>query len=197
MSIYSYSEELQNIIDNLKLEIKYKNIKIDIMNYLPYIRKGYISSGSAVIHTLFKISQIFGNNIDTNLDFIKHMIFIGYVDENEISKIHKISQESMILCYIEVISNVSNIYEILRICTVGYRHKYRELVDMITTNNNMKLIYNILRENIGITKMILNRSDVCPFIGYSVARLKDNEINTYVKSICTKKNMVYKTSVNY
>lgn len=66
--------------------------------------------------------------------------------------------------------------QILKIC---FRDKFicDDLLNVITTNNNMKIIYNIAKGNINIVKSMLNKSGSCPFICYSVARLKNDNIN--------------------
>jgi len=59
----------------------------------------------------------------------------------------------------------------------------------------MKLIYNISKGNFNIVKSILDKNNTCPFIGYSIARLKNDEINDYIKSICIKRTWFIKQAL--
>jgi len=185
MLIYGYSEQLQSFIDNLQIKIKYKNITIDIMYYLPYLKKGYIHKG-AEINTLFKLSSYFNNNLEFNIGKTK---FVGRVNCDDISSLIKISRESDILNSLlgifEFKVRIVNMCEIIKICI--YNSVHNDLLNIITTNNNMKSIYNIIKGNIGIATVILSKNKGCPFIGYSISRLKDNETNNYIKSICIKR----------
>lgn len=39
MSVYCYSETLKNVFNQLTLDLKYKNIKIDLMDHFPFLKK--------------------------------------------------------------------------------------------------------------------------------------------------------------
>lgn len=198
MSIYYYEEPLQNIISKLKLDIIYKNIKINLMDHLQYLKLGYLFSGDE-INMLFKIYSIL--NADDNLleRYSINISCISRVHDKDINKIIKISREADILKSLKHIItgnpkiHIFNTYEILNICI---NDKISDnLLNMITKNDHMKLIYNINKGNLNIIKSILDKNKACPFIGYSIARLKNNEINDYIKSICIKRILLIKYSL--
>lgn len=189
------------MIYKLRLDIIYKNIKINITDYLPCLKEGYFLFGNE-IHILFKRSAVFEENnsllkeysIDNNnySNFINTNIKrICYVDEALISTKIKIGKESGILNSLNRITidagTIPNMYEILEIC-INNESINNNLLDIITKNNDMKVIYNIIKGNFNIVKSILDKNNACPFIGYSIARLKnDDKINTYIESICIKR----------
>jgi hypothetical protein len=201
MSLYYFDEPLQKIIFEMKLDIEYKNIKINLMDHLPYLKKGYLLSLRYEINILFNLYSILRNDnflekysIDHDYSnfIIKNCQYISNIDDSELNKIIKIGQESDILNILKVIidksnSTIPNIYELLDICINDKNIFSDNLLNMITTNIHMKLIYNIIKGNVNIIKSILDKNKTCPFIGYSIAKLKNDDINDYIKSICIKR----------
>jgi hypothetical protein len=205
MALYYYDEPLQNIISNFKLDIEYKNIKINLMDHLPYLKKGYLHSLRNEINILFKLYSILGDDVlekysNGYSDFIiKNCLYISNIDDSEINKLIKMSRESDILRGLKNIilhdtTNIPNMYEILEIC-INNESINDNLLNMITTNINMKLIYNIIKGNVNIIKSILDKNNACPFIGYSIAKLKNDDINDYIKSICIKRTWFIKQTL--
>jgi len=195
MSVYIYTDELKSFINNLRLVIKYKNIRIDIMNYLPYLKKGYLRLGTE-ISILFDLhSKIDNTNAKCNLD-IKH---INNIDKDK--DLYSVNNERDILVSLRQFiiypndwkfdkfkSNIPDIYEILKICIGDIKLPgIYNLLNIITLNHSMKLLYNIICNEFDYVKSNLIYNIACPFIGYSVSRLKNNEINCYVKSVCIER----------
>ena len=198
MSIYSYSKELRDIINELRLEIKYKNIRINIMNHLPYLKKGHLCLGNE-IHVLFDL-YFYLNGGTTGENFInRNIAYVKHIDTDKDK--YNIGKERAILDCLTVIiinynqtpfepfkSKIPNIYEILKVCMGDIKiPKIYNLLNIITLNYDMKLIYNIISDNFNYVKSNVDYNIACPFIGYSVARLEDNKINYYVKSVCIKR----------
>lgn len=61
MSVYCYSETLKNVLYQLTLDLKYKNMKIDLMEHFPFFKKGFLLIGGE-INMLFKLCSSSKNN---------------------------------------------------------------------------------------------------------------------------------------
>lgn len=208
MALYHFEQPLQNIISNLKLDIKYKNIKINLMDHLPYLKKGYLLSLKYQINILFNLYSILRDNIlekhsidnDYSDFIIKNCQHISNIDDSEMNKMIKIGRETDILNILKWIIihdavNIPNIYEILDTCINDKDNFGDNLLNMIITNIHMKLIYNIIKGNVNIIKTILDKNKACLFIGYSIAKLKNDDINDYIKSICIKRTWFIKQTL--
>jgi len=122
MSFYYY-EQLKNIISEMRLNLKYKNVKINLIDHLPYLKEGYLNAFYE-IKMLFRISYIILNNIVieypiNNSDFTKNSQRIIDIDS---TLLNKIGRETNALFRLETILldmnliSIPNIYEILEIC---------------------------------------------------------------------------------
>jgi len=213
--MYYYNVKLENLIDNLKLEIKYKNISINIVDYLPYLKKGYMTNGDEFLILFDLLTFSVGNGGNENIDVLKQYYFNFClfklskehdIDKTEIKKMVKINDERNILKCLELIlfdksfnlnqerKSIPNIYDILKICMYTLNSS-DPLINIITKNDNMRLIYNIIRGNHNIVQSILSKGKVCPFIAYSIAKTKNNSINDYVKLICSERIWFIKQSL--
>src|SRR5436190_9970589 len=114
-----------SIICDMRLDIIYKNIKINLMDHLPFIKEGNVHSFYEIT-MLFRISSIL-NNITikcpiNNKVFIKNCERVIDTDSTLQNKIIRIGNETNALFRLETLlvdenlTHIPNIYEILEIC---------------------------------------------------------------------------------
>ena len=219
MSFYYYNEPLKSIISELKLYLEYKNVKINLMDHLPYLKEGYLLDGNE-INMLFQIYNVLKDDLLKEYSLVcnnntliiksKDISYSNLIIKSnqclsilEMNKMIKLCSEADILTGlteliinkdIQLRSHIPNIYEILEVC-MNANVINGSLLNMITSNDNMKLIYNIIRGNTNIVKSILSKNNTCPFIAYSVSKLNNNSINDYNKSICIKRTWFIKQAL--
>jgi len=150
MSFYNCSNLLINIISQLQIPLVYKNIKINILDHLSCVKKGYFLTHKE-LNSLFRICNLFKNNDHLfnkipkckTLDHFEIIVFnsklenpINLNDLNDLNKTIELSRENDIIIDLESIifnkfdSKVPDIYQILTFCIKNNKKK------LITKSNN-------------------------------------------------------------
>ena len=153
VKLYVYSELLKNLLSELKLEISYKNIKIDLMNNLRYIKLGFLIEPKN-LNLLFKIYSYLNNISIIQKDSKLNKYFDGYTCINKFINNNIYIGNNFNLKYIEEIHSEVNF--LLDIHTILYTKNNERIIELneirplgthIVKSKNKINLYDILKEN--------------------------------------------------
>lgn len=210
-----FDKFLKNFIFEYTLEVNFKNVKFDFMDYLPAFKKGItcninknIKTGSLWIF-LGIYCQINGlHSIDNDKKYKNH--FCYYDGLGDFILEHTIISKYNFDCldtddYINELILLRELNTVLNSIPKGIYFKYYELDKILITSieiGNPKII-KILNKNINVRliNIIINGDNnmiidclnlgACPFIGYII-----NPNNQYIKFACIKKSWLSRQALH-